>query len=224
MSITQISRSQFDILRDARENLVQNVGVSADNETSTSLNLLKSMSKEVASMWDRMNTLLRMGFITTAFGEGLDEIGVFLQEPRAGFKRSMDLSTTNLKFYLDESYARDITDLLNRYLTIRDRNELLEQGVIDSATNPSLINIPANLLVTNNDGTISYTVMNSMTLSNTQTSDFSPLIATGTGSSFNAAPGTLVRHNLTSIYPILSKVKEAIKVKNLYGIRNGGDI
>jgi phage-related baseplate assembly protein len=33
----------------------------------------------------------------------------------------------------------------------------------------------------------------------------------------------LTRHNIISIYPILAKVREGIKVKNLFGVRNGGD-
>ena len=224
MAISQITRTENDILRDARENLVQNVGISADNETSTSLNMLKSMSNEVASMWDRMNMLLRNGFLSTAFGSYLDEIGVLLQEPRAGFKRSMDLGATNLKYYLDESYARDITDLLNRYLTLNDRNKLVTQGVIDSATNPTLINLPTAMLVSNQDSSITYTTMESITLTNNQPWDFTPLIATGTGSAFNVAPGALSKHNIVSVIPIFAKITNGIKVKNLYGIRNGGDL
>ena len=223
MAITQVTRTQNDILRDARENLVQHVGISADNETSTSLNMLKSMSKEVSSMWDRMNSLLRNGFITTAFGAYLDEIGVLVQEPRSSFKRAMDLGSNNLKFYLDESYARDITDLLNRYLTLNDRTKLLEQGVIDSATNPSLINLPSAIVVSNQDSNITYTTMNPMTLTNNQTWDYTPLIATGVGSIFNVSPGSLSKHNLSSMFPILAKITAGLKVKNLFGIRNGDD-
>lgn len=223
MAITQITRTQNEILRDARSTLIQNVGMTADNDTSTSLNLLRSMSLEVSNMWDRMNSLLRNGFLSTAFGSYLDEIGVLLQEPRAGFKRSMDLGATNLKYFLDEAYARDITDLLTRYLTLNDRNKLLAQGIIDSATNPSLINLPSAMIVSNPDSTITYSTMNQMTLTNAQPWDFTPLIATGTGSAYNVSPGALSRHGIVSVIPIFAKIAAGIRVKNLFGIRNGED-
>ena len=223
MSITQITRSQTDILRDAQQNLTQNVGISANNATSTTLNMLQSMSQEVANMWNYMNSLLSNSFISTATGKALDDIGTLLQESRTASLRAMDLSATNVKFYMDETYAADITDLLIRYFTLSDRTSLFKANIIDDINNPTLINLPANLIVSNATGSISYTTMNPMVLSNGQDFDFTPVIATGSGSNFNVSPGTLTRSSIISYYPILSKVANALKVTNLYGIRNGGD-
>ena len=223
MAITQITRSQVDILRDARQNLTQNVGISADNDTSTSLNLLKSMAQELDSMWSFMNQLLSNSFLTTAFGTYLDEVGVLLQEPRSNVRRAMDLSATNVKFYMDETYASNITDLLIRYFTVADRTALVAKNIIDDINNPSLINLPANITVSNDAGDVSYTTMNTMVLSNAQDFDYSPVIANGPGSSFNVSPGNLTKCNIVSLIPTFAKITAAIKVQNLYGIRNGSD-
>lgn len=224
MAILQITRNETDILRDGREYLSQKVGITADNETSTALNLLRTNAKELANMWETMNTLLRKGFLSTAFADGLDEIGVLLQEPRAQFKRAMDLGTTNVKFYLDETYAKDITDLVNRYLTLADRNKLVQLQVLDDATNGSQLRLPANILVMSANTSISYNCINPIILSNNQTFDYSPVIANGVGEAYNVAANTLNSHNIASLIPILAKVIDAIKVRNQYAIRNGGDI
>ena len=224
MAILQITRNETDILRDGRENLARNVGITADNETSTSLNLLRSNAKELSNMWDTMNNLLQKGFLSTAFGDGLDEIGILLQEPRSQFKRAMDLGTTNVKFYLDETYAKDITDLVNRYLTLADRNKLVELGVLDDATNGSQLSFPANILVMSANTNVSYNCLNGITLSNNQTFDYSPVIANGVGETYNVATGTLNKHNIVSLIPIIGKISDAIKVRNQYAIRNGGDV
>jgi uncharacterized phage protein gp47/JayE len=221
MAITQITRSENEILRDVREKLLENIGVTADNATSTSLNLLKSTSRELATMWDVLNDLLRRAFPTMAYGDSLDEIGVLVQEPRLDAKRAMDLSTSNLQFYLDESYASNITDLVNRYLTIIDKQQLVTDGVLDSATNPSSLTFPAGVQVLG--GSVSYTTVNPLTIRNTQLFDYTPIIANGPGARYNIGAGALNQHNLVSLFPVLTKIKEAIKVKNLFGIRNGGD-
>ena len=223
MAITTITRSQSDILRDSRQNLTQNVGITADNPTSTSLNLLQSMAQEVSSLWNYMNGVLSNGFLSTAYGAALDEFGVLLQEPRQGSLRAMDLSSTNVKFYMDETYASNITDLLTRYFTVSDRTSLFAAGIIDSVTNPSLINIMANLTISSADGSASYTTMNAMVISNANDFDFTPVIANGIGSRYNVSPGVLTVSTLTSVTPIFSKITNAIKVTNLYGIRNGND-
>jgi len=223
MAITQITRSELDILRDTRENLLENVGISADNQTSTSLNLARSMAREVSSMWDTMNSLLRNNFITTAFGDSLDEIGELLQEPRDNAKRAMDLSSSNIKFYIDESFAADITDLLLRYLTVGDRTKLYTDEVIDSIDTPTQISLGDSITVSSMNGEATYTTTTAITLSNTQLFDYSPVIANSVGTSANVSAGVLTIHNIGSSYPTLSKVINAIKVKNLFGIRNGGD-
>jgi uncharacterized phage protein gp47/JayE len=45
----------------------------------------------------------------------------------------------------------------------------------------------------------------------------------GSGSQFNIGAGLLTKHNLVSFFPVLARVSEDIKVKNLFGIRSGQD-
>ena len=224
MAITRINRTELDILRDVRASLLQNVGISADNDTSTVLTLAKSMSSELASVWDLANGLLTKGFLSSSYGDGLDSFGVLLQESRSTSKRAMDLSSSNLKFYLDVSYAIDITDLINRYFTTTDRATLFNLNLIDSTVNPSTLLLPAGITVYSQDGSAAYTVMNPITISNNNLSSYSPLVAISNGTSYNVAPGVLTSHNISTMNPILAKISKAIKVTNAYGIRNGGDL
>lgn len=224
MAIVQITRSSDEILRDIRENLSQNTGINSDNPTSTAINLAKSNAYELSSMWDTMNTVLRQGFLTTANGQFLDEFGYLLQEPRSGSKRAMDLGTNNVKFYIDTSFAENITDLINRYFTNIDRQNLFNDGIIDDPSNPTSITLPENLIVSSESGGILYTCSNPITLTNTQLFDYTPVIANGVGESYNVAVGALTSHNIAAASPIMGKIINAIKVKNLFGIRNGADI
>jgi uncharacterized phage protein gp47/JayE len=223
MAVMNIPRTEEEIIRGGRDRLRDNVGINADNSTSTAKNMLDLIAGELTNTWDTMNSLLRTNFLSTANGEDLDKIGDFVQEPRRSAKRALDLSTTNFYFYLDKTYAQTVGDLLRRYYTSTDRDELFAAQLTDSQSNPTEIRIPAGALITTEDGKVGYTTVNSIVLSNTDSIDYSPVISTTLGDSSNVGPNSLIHHNLTYLFPLLSKISDAIKCTNRYAIRSGSD-
>lgn len=221
MAILTSKRTETEIVRDGLDRLDENVGINATTTTSTARNLLEIMAVEHSNMWDTMTDLLNRNFLTTAYGESLDKIGELLQEPRKNAQRAMDLSTSNLYFQLDKTYAANITDLLVRYYTTNDLEEMVTLGLIDSSTNPGQLNIPAGVFVLSADQSASFSTTRDIALTNAQDIDYSPIVANGVGSAFNVGPNTLVKHNLVALYPILRKVANGILVSNRFGIRNG---
>lgn len=221
MAILTTKRPEAEIVRDGLDNLSENIGVNTTNPTSTGRNVLESVAREHSNMWDTMNDLLTRNFLTTAYGDSLDRIGDLLQEPRANSRRALDLSTSNVSFSLDKNFAANITDLLVRYYTRNDLDDLESQGIIDSADNPGQITIPAGVFIMTEDESATYTTTREIVLNNTQATDYSPVIANGFGESYNVGPNTLIKHNLVTLFPILNKVSGGIKAGNRYGIRNG---
>ena len=221
MSILSINRSETEIVREGLDRLNTNVGISAGNATGSARNVLEITARGQSNLWDTMNNLLQQGYLSTAYGGALDKIGEGLQEPRNNARRAMDLSTSNLYFYLDKTFASNVSDLLLRYFTRNDLDTLESQGLIDSADNPGQINIPSSIFILSQDETISYTTVREITLSNTQDTDYTPLIANGYGPGFNVGPNILNKHNLVVFYPALAKIAAAIKVTNRFAIRNG---
>lgn len=224
MAVIRNNRSEFDILRDGTQRLSDNIGINASNSTATSRNILEITSREVSNTWDVMNTLLYNNYLTTATGEALDKLGELLQEPRSGVKRSIDLSTSNVSIELDRSFASNISDLITRYFTPNDKTELYNLGLTDSATTPTTLSFPSQLVFSTRDGDIGYTTMSTLELNNSQLIDYTPVTANGVGEAFNVGPNSLNNHNLVSSYPVLRKITNALKVKNIFAITSGSDI
>ncbi|GAG33225.1 unnamed protein product, partial [marine sediment metagenome] len=193
------------------------------NTTSTARTILELVGADLGNLWDTMNFLLKQGFLSTATGEALDKIGRLLSEPRAGSKRALELSTSNFRIYLDETFASSISDLIRRYFTDRDKEVLFDAGIADSATNPTQITIPEGLTITAENGQASYTASNNLILTNDQLFDYTPLVSNGLGSSFNVGANVLINHNISALTPQLAKVAAAFKCTNSMPIRSGGD-
>lgn len=223
MAIITSQRSEAQILRDGRQRL-NNIGLNSTNSTSTAVNLLELNALELSNMWSVMNDLLRRNFISTSYGESLDKIGELLQEPRRDAKRALDLSTSNVYITLDTTFASNITDLLTRYFNQNDLDKLDQDNIIDDANNPGQINLPSSLTFSSQDETVSYNTVNPLVLTNTQLTDYTPVIANGVGSSFNVGPNALTKHNIAGLFPALRKISEALKVSNKMGIRSGSGL
>lgn len=213
-------RNYLNVIEDGRARLEQNSPVNNFNAQGTSKALLDVLGVELEKYYNNLEYVYRAIDPTRATGSDLDKLGYLVGETRDDSVTPSDYTTTNFYFYIDPRINMGLAPLIKRSYSYEERNILVSKGLLvnDANGEPSYIVIPANTIVQNFDGTISYTTISAANISNADT--YVGIVATNSGPFFNVQTNTLVAHTIQQI-PELRKISQYIKCSNRFPIQNG---
>jgi len=215
-----IKRTYSDILQNGRNRLEQNSPVNNFNPQSISKAFLDIQAVELEKIYDTIEYVSTAQDPTLAIGSDLDKIGYLVGETRNSSITPSDYSTTNFYFYIDPRINMSFSALIKKLYNYEERNILVTNGYLfnDTSGEPSHLVIKSGTGIQNTDGTISYTTINDVNLSDNEV--YVGIVATDVGPNFNVQTNTLIAHTIHQI-PELRKISAYIKNTNRYPIQNG---
>jgi len=191
-------RTYEDIRRSIIQDIIENTPITNMSQSSTALAIAESVARRVADLHGDVSIFSRSGFITTAVGEDLDNIGALFGISRGQATRAYS-GDNNFKFYVDPRYRHyGVADL------IRIAN--------DSGAGLTSIVIRKGTTVSTPDGAVSYVTTNDVTL--TAGGSYVGVVATGVGSTYNVGVGALTSHNIADNQLELSPIARFIACSN----------
>lgn len=215
-----IRRNYLNIVEDGRTRLEQNSPVNNFNNQGISKAFLDILGIELERYYDNLEYVYKAIDPTKANGTDLDKIGYLVGETRTDSVTPSDYSTTNFYFYIDPRINMGLSMMIKRSYTFEERSILVSRGFIINDTNgdPQTLVIPKGTVIQNFDGTISYTTVTDVNV--TDSDSYVGIVATNSGPNFNVQTNTLVAHTLAQI-PELRKISQFIKCSNRFPIQNG---
>lgn len=218
MPITR--RNYTSVYFDGRTRLQNNTPINNFNAQSTTKALLDVISVEMERLYDAGDYIYRAIDPTRAVGKDLDNLGFLVGEKRNESVTAADYSNTNFHFYIDKKLNWSIDQLLNKFYSAEELDQLKQAGylTLTPSMNYNLI-IPKGTIVQNIDGTITYSLISDANLEGTKPA-YVGIIATGAGPSKNVGSNVLVDHLIFQI-PELRKIARYIKCTNTFPIQNG---
>lgn len=213
-------RNYLNIVQDGRTRLEQNSPVNNFNAQGISKAFLDVMGIELEKYYNSLEYVYRAIDPTKATGSDLDKIGYLVGETRLGATTASDYSNTNFYFYIDPRINMGLAPMIKRSYTYEERNILVTNGYLvnDANGEPIYIIIPKDTVVQNFDGTVAYTTINSVNLTNDDS--YIGVVSTSSGPGGNVQTNSLVAHTLQQI-PELRKISQYIKCSNRFPIQNG---
>lgn len=214
-----IRRNYVNIVQDAKKRIENNTPVNNFNSQGITKAFVDILGIEMEKGYDNLEYISRAIDPTLSTGSDLDKLGYLTGESRDSSVTPADYSTTNFYFYIDPRINMSLATIIKRSYTFEERNTLVSNGYLTLvAGEPTELIIPKDHIIQNFDGTISYTTINEVRLTDNDT--YVGIIATNTGPSFNVQSNVLVSHTLQQI-PELRKISQYIKCTNRYPIQNG---
>jgi len=213
-------RNYLNIIEDGRARLEKNTPVNNFNEQGLTKSFLDILGIELEKYYDNLEYVYRAIDPTRATGSDLDKLGYLVGETRDDSITPSDYTNTNFYFYIDPRINTGFASLIKRSYTFEERNVLISKGFLINNSNgdPQELIIPKDLVIQNFDGTISYTTINSTSLSDNES--YVGIVATNSGPSYNVQTNVLIAHTLQQI-PELRKISQFIKCSNRFPITNG---
>ena len=215
-----IRRNYINVVEDGRVRLEQNTPVNNFNQQGISKALLDILGTELERYYNSLEYVYRAIDPTRSTGSDLDKLGYLVGETRTDSVTPSDYSETNFYFYIDPRINMGLSSLIKRSYSFEERNVLISKGFLvnDANGEPKELVIPKNTIVQNADGTISYTIIKSVSLSNDEA--YAGIVATNSGPAYNIQTNVLIAHTLQQI-PELRKISQYIKCSNRFPITNG---
>ena len=213
-------RSYISITQDGRTRLEQNSPVNNFNAQGLSKAFLDIMGIELERYYNSLEYIYRAIDPTRATGSDLDKLGYLVGETRKDAVTASDYSDTNFYFYIDPRINMSLSSMIKKSYSYEERSILVSRGFLinDSNGEPQSLVIPKDTIVQNFDGTVSYTIINDINISNDDA--YVGVISTSSGPVGNVQTNSLVAHTLAQI-PELRKISQYIKCSNRYPIQNG---
>lgn len=192
--MTLKKKSYSDMVSDAVRYLTANTDITYLDEGSIARSLIEATALQISRHQDFVEYSLNSAYLSTASGMNLDLIGDMLGVPR----RTPSVAQVSAEDGVVRFYVN--TGTLSAVLP---------------ASGSTQVYVPQGTLITNADNTIVFAVTLDTYAPKNSRSVFVPVIAQGSGSTFNVGSNQLTRHNLNS--------QPTLKVTNDVGINTGSD-
>lgn len=188
-------KSFSDMVNDSIRYLLKNTDITYFSDGSIAKALVEATNLEISRLQEFINTIFQNSFLSTASGIYLDMWGETLGLPRIKDRRaSAQAQDGAVRFYVNSG-------------TLGSR--------LPHPTNAGLGLVREGTIISNNSNSIEFSVIEDTTFPINAKSVYVPIVASGTGSSFNVGVNQLTTHNLN--------ISE-IKVTNDIAITGGKDI
>lgn len=221
MAIFVKAKGFQELAAQSERNVRENVGLNNFTPGGTIRALIDSVSAEHSNMYNSINDFALNAYISTATGTSLDNIGRLYSLARKQSTRSLDLSLTNVRFFLDPSIGESIKDALENTYNESELSTMVSKGLIDTSHNT--INIPIGITITNTDASVSYSTNDSVVLGPVVTEGFTRVTSQGVGTRFNVPAFGINRHQIAQSTPIFQKIASQILVENKVALSNASD-
>jgi uncharacterized phage protein gp47/JayE len=158
------------LVRQSLRHLLTRSNITNQNIGGIARSMIEVINLNISEFYDILDVNTSMGFVSTAEGYFLDLIGDLFGIKRTQASAASVADTDMIqKFYVSSG-------------TLHDR---IPENVI-----------PQGTVVSTSDGTLLYTVSSDASFGNSSTFVYASIVASGSGSSYNAGINTLVNHSL----------------------------
>lgn len=223
--VTEVSmpnrRTYNEIYIEGRNRLENNTPVTNFSSTGTVKGLLDVAALEMDQLYNSLEFVSRAIDPTRNFGNDLDKIGFQVGKNRASSVVATDSSTTNFRFYIDPRLNWTVQQLIERNYSSEEIDILEDGGYITTDTNGNVekLIIPQGIVVSNTNGSVNYTTLNSVEMRG-KSDAYVGVVATVAGNDANVQTNVLIKHSLGSV-PDLRKISQFIRCSNRFPITNG---
>jgi len=212
-----VTRTEGELLESSKKALRNTTTITNNSAGSTAGALLEIAATEHASIHRQLEVLERDLFLSTATGASLDRIGDLLGTTRSQATRAFD-GGRNVRIRIDGTTGETASSIVvNRIPT----GNLVSSNANEAETvSTTGFFLREGITLTANNGA-TYLTTEGVTFANDDVEKFVPVIATGTGPTFNVSTGALTTHNISTLQPELNSITSFLLVDNRMPITSG---